>query len=414
MEIKQKDTTILRELAKKYMEIATLPTQKNKLEMWKAFNRHDKVRPMVVIDQLPWNELNYDGSLTCLVEDPFLRNIEYEMRCEIFRWKNFPVDMVVEPFIKIPFSVENSGYGMQIVEETRTSELENSVSSHAYINQIEDKEDLEKIKDVKLTLDAEKSNEWLQTTKFIFDGIAPVYQKGGFYFSLQIWDVIAQLMGVETIYYDLVDRPEFIHKMMDKFTNSALAGIEQMNALNLSDDISKTCHCSYTYNDFLLPDFAAGKGGTSQNSWAFSMAQLFTSASPSTTDEFEIPYISKISEKFGMIYYGCCERLDDRLDIVQKLPNLKKISCSPWSNRENFAEKLRKDIIMSNKPTPSFLAETTINYDEIKADLIRTCDAAKRNNVSLELILKDISTVRNHPQRLTEWAKVAMQVVENY
>ena len=32
----------------------------------------------------------------------------------------------------------------------------------------------------------------------------------------------------------------------------------------------------------------------------------------------------------------------------------------------------------------------------------------------LQLIMKDISTVRYHPQRLWEWSRIAMEVTEQY
>lgn len=141
------------------------------------------------------------------------------------------------------------------------------------------------------------------------------------------------------------------------------------------------------------------------------MAQLFSSVSPAFTEEFEIPYIIRMAEPFGMIYYGCCDRLDDRMDLVKKIPHVRKISCSPWSDRKAFAEKIGPEIIMSNKPSPAFLATDSLDEDAVRKDLRRTVALARENKVNLELILKDISTVRHHPERLTRWAEIAMEEV---
>jgi hypothetical protein len=162
----------------------------------------------------------------------------------------------------------------------------------------------------------------------------------------------------------------------------------------------------------LLPDNGQGKGPVSKNCWAFGLAQLFTSVSPKVTEEFELPYISRMAEFFGMLYYGCCDRLDDRLDIVKKIPNVMKVSCSPWSNRKKFAENIGNDLIMSNKPTPAFIAADSVDWEEVKKDLRWTVELAKANNVNLEIILKDISTVRFEPERLTRWADIAMEIVQ--
>ena len=124
-----------------------------------------------------------------------------------------------------------------------------------------------------------------------------------------------------------------------------------------------------------------------------------------------IPYITRMAEPFGMLYYGCCDRLDDRLDLVKRIPNVRKVSCSPWSIREAFAEKIGPKLVMSNKPSPALLVDSSLDIDAISADLIRTRDAAKAHNVNLEFILKDISTIHYQPQRLTDWANAAMRVV---
>ena len=41
MNLRKEEITALRTLAQEYMEIASLPVQKEKMELWKAFNRHD-------------------------------------------------------------------------------------------------------------------------------------------------------------------------------------------------------------------------------------------------------------------------------------------------------------------------------------------------------------------------------------
>lgn len=69
MPVSNKDMNVLRQLGEQYMSIAALPVHKGKVELWKALNRSRVQRPMVVIDQLPWNELNINDELTCLVED---------------------------------------------------------------------------------------------------------------------------------------------------------------------------------------------------------------------------------------------------------------------------------------------------------------------------------------------------------
>lgn len=413
MNLTKNEISVLQELAKEYMQIASLPIQKEKINLWKSLNSGNMQRPMIVIDQLPWNELNYDGSLTCIIADPFWRDVENSLRTTIFKWKNFAVDMVVDPFIVIPQVIKSNYYGITISEETRQTEADNNILSHSYNNQIITEDDIDKIKDLEISYDKELTNELFEIAKTIFDGIAPVRLSGGMNLHLGLWDHLSFFMGVEDIYYNFVDQPEFVHKILNRITDATLSGIKKLNELNMHNNLANTCHCSYIYTDDLLPDSGLCKDFTTKNGWGFGMAQLMTCASPAMTEEFEIPYINKLSEHYGALYYGCCERLDDRLEIIKKIKNIRKISCSPWSNKRNFAENLGKNLVMSNKPSPSFLATTTFDADIIKKDLTETYNIVKETGINLEFILKDISTVKHDVGKLKEWAKIAMSVVES-
>jgi hypothetical protein len=416
MRISKNDVNVLRKLGEQYMELALLPVHKEKLSMWKALNRCEPERPMAVIDQLPWHELEeLDASaLSCVIKDPYWLAVERELRQKIYKWNNFPVDMVLEPYITIPAEAYQSGYGITADADTIIKSENETARARHYNAVIKELEDVARIKDMEIISSPAQNLLNLQEAGRIFDGAAPFKLSHGLQFHLGAWDFLSTCMGVEDIYYNLVDCPELLHAAMRRVTDATLAGIKSANELMVHNDISGTCHCSYVYTDELLPDFGRGKGALSKNSWAFGMAQVFTSVSADVTFEFELPYIKEMAEQFGMSYYGCCELLDDRLDIISKIPNVKKISCSPWSDREKFTAKLDKKLIMSNKPSPAFLAESSFSGDAVRDDIIRTCEAAKENGVSLELILKDISTVRKDAARLKKWNDIVMDAVLPY
>ena len=64
------DVDVLRELGRQLHEIAVLPVQEEKRRLWRALNDLNMVRPLVMIDQIPWHEMDVDGSLACVVSDP--------------------------------------------------------------------------------------------------------------------------------------------------------------------------------------------------------------------------------------------------------------------------------------------------------------------------------------------------------
>lgn len=407
MQISDNDIKILRELATKYMEYASLPIQNEKTKLWKRLNSLNMTRPMVAIDQMPWNELNPDGVLDLKVGNPYFRSIEQELKRQVYKWEHLPVDMVLDPYILLPRPISNSGYGIKIETDKKANGSINSLHFTSVINEFED---IEKIKTPIISISYEKEAEILEAAAKIFSGIADFKLKG-IKTHLGLWDFITQYMSPEECYINFLERPEFMHAVIDRFTNAALGMIEQINQQGLYDINENICHCSYTFDDSLPTKKCDINKPTTFDGWGFGLAQLFTCTSPQITEEFEVPYMQKLFANFGAVYYGCCEKLDDRLDIIEKMPNIRKVSCSPWSDRENFAEKLSKKYIMSNKPSPAFLSDCSFDEEAVRNDLRRTIEAAKTNNTQLEIILKDISTVQNKPSRLWRWAEIAMEEV---
>lgn len=402
---------ILCRLVNDYMEAARQPIQAEKIRLWKALNRGRMVRPMVTIDQLPWHELACD-ELTTHIRDPYWAEVETSLRQTLYKWRHFPVDMVIDPFIPIPKALTLTGYGIAPDEEV-IGDANASAISHQYHNQIQTLEDVNKIQDYHIRHDEAQTAQRLEEAQLLFGDLAPAVPMGCT-LHLGVWDTLSMLMGVENVYFALVDQPELLHAAMERITQSMLCAIGDADACGAHNDNANICHCSHIYTDELLPGSGEGRGPLAQNCWAFGMAQLFTSTSPAVFEEFELPYISRMAEKFGMLYYGCCERLDDRLELVKRIPHVRKVSCSPWSDRKRFAENIGPDLVMSNKPNPAFLADSSLEEAVIEEDLRRTCELAVQNRVNAEFLLKDISTVRGDPTRLQKWAAVAMRVVEDY
>jgi hypothetical protein len=147
--------------------------------------------------------------------------------------------------------------------------------------------------------------------------------------------------------------------------------------------------------------------------WACGMAQMFATVSPAMFEEYEINYMKPIFGRFGRVYYGCCDPLHDRMKEVRKLPNLRKVSMSPWADKERGAEEIGSSLVFSNKPNPAFVATTVFDDDLVRKDLTATRDICRKHGCPLEFILKDISTVNHDPSRLKKWADIAMEVAVN-
>ena len=81
MNLSKQSREILRELASRYMTYALSDKNNEKRELWRALNDLNMQKPMITIDQMPWGELVVDDFLTCRIDDPYFRNIEWALLC---------------------------------------------------------------------------------------------------------------------------------------------------------------------------------------------------------------------------------------------------------------------------------------------------------------------------------------------
>ena len=83
---------------------------------------------------------------------------------------------------------------------------------------------------------------------------------------------------------------------------------------------------------------------------------MFSEVSPEMHEEFDTTPMKPLLERYGLVYYGCCEPLHNKIDIVRKIRNVRKISISPWANKEMAAAKIHGDYVFSAKPNPAYVA----------------------------------------------------------
>lgn len=408
--LNRKDVAIVREQAARVADIAALPAQEEKRALWRKLNARNPLRPMVMIDQVCWNEMNIGDELTLLCADTECRGYENHLRKTIYQWKHFPVDMVVEPFIRVPKAIRNSGFGINVREETAISDPTSAVVGHKYENQFQTEMDLEKIRMPQVSHDTTETERRLTVAHELFDGLLEVRPWGADLY-LSLWDPIAMWMGVENALYALVDKPDFMHRLLSRMTDGYLGMLDQLEEQGLLCEPQSLIHCTGAYTDELpAPGYDPNKPRT-KDLWMYGLAQMLSTVSPDMFREFEVDYTSRICKRFGLVYYGCCDPLDGKMAEVSMIPNVRKVSMSPWVNEDRGAAEIGGDFVYSRKPSPALVATDLFHPDQIRADLVATRKICDKHGCPLEFILKDISTVRYEPERLSEWARIAMQVV---
>ncbi len=154
-----KQIEILRKLAQEYYEQAMTVVNLERMALHRAVNDLHMLRPVVLIDEIPFHELNQNGFLTLQCTDPILREAEDFLRKKLFQWKYFPADMILPPFVPVYKIMHNSGIGIDIKENRLSADPDAEISSHEYYDQLSCPEDLERIKLPVITYDSKTTME---------------------------------------------------------------------------------------------------------------------------------------------------------------------------------------------------------------------------------------------------------------
>ena len=94
------------------------------------------------------------------------------------------------------------------------------------------------------------------------------------------------------------------------------------------------------------------------------------------------------------------------------IPNLRKISITPWADINRSAEAVGKDYVISAKPNPAYLPYAASDPDLIRKEIRTLIDACRRNQTPCEILLKDISTSAYNLENLIVWNKIAKEEAE--
>lgn len=403
--IPQSDKFIIQELAKQVAELAHAPIMEEYKRLWRCLNALKPERPMFTADQICWNEMNVNGELTLLTQHPDCRSYEQELRRVIYRRKYIPDDMPVESFICVQKAIHGTGLGVEIKLNTLATDESSDVLSQHYENQFKSMEDIEKVKMPTVSHDKTETARRMEVARELFDGILGIREEG-YRPYLSVWDPISTWMGVEEALYAMMDEPDMMHALVNRMVAAYLSMLDQLEAQNLICEPQYEIHCTGAYCDELAPE------PKTKNRWMFGLAQMLGTVSPEMYNEFELVPCMPIFERFGLVYYGCCEPLDGKIDIISKIENIRKLSVSPWANQEQLAGEMTGKWVFSRKPNPAYLATDKFDEDIIRKDLTYTRDICKKNGNPLELIQKDISTVKYQPKRLWDWVRIAREVVE--
>jgi hypothetical protein len=221
------------------------------------------------------------------------------------------------------------------------------------------------------------------------------------------------LIGLENLMLFMFDQPEGLHRLMAFLRDDHLAVArwlegEGLLCLDNLNDYIGSGSMGYT-RDLPQPDWKPGMPVRTRDLWVLCESQETVGVGPEQFEEFIFPYQLDLARHFGKCYYGCCEPVNNRWHILKRLPNLARVSVSPWADEPFMAAACGREVVYSRKPNPSLISTSRFDEEAIRADLRRTLSAA--GGCRLEIIMKDVHTLNNEPGRLARWVRLAREAI---
>ncbi len=401
------DLTIIRKLAERKAQIAADPENRKRRERWYDFDTGASMRPMVLLETggMP-NEIMPSTVLQC--EDKWARGIERWLRLQINQFEQIKDDSVMDGTWELNWQVKRSGYGVEVVQHR--ADNDGHLGARRWDHPIKNlDQDLGKLKTQTFTVDHEGTLAAKARLEAIFKDILPVTMRGGYWWTMGMTIVAIDLIGLDNLMLYMYDNPDGLHRLMkflcdDHLTFARWLEKEGLLFLNNGNDYIGSGSRGFTRR-LPQPDWKPGMPVRLKDLWVLLESQETVGVGPELFEEFIFPYQLRIAKEFGLCYYGCCEPVNNRIHILKKLPNLARISVSPWADEAAMAEACGKEIVFSRKPNPAMISTTVFDEAAIRKDIRHTLETARGCRV--ELVMKDVHTVNNEPARAARWVALA-------
>lgn len=261
-------------------------------------------------------------------------------------------------------------------------------------------------------IDEEKTSEQVEWLSDAISDIITVNVDRGPAYRMWTGDIstdLGYLRGIEHFMLDMFDNPEGLHRLVGFMRDGILKVHEEAES---AGDWGLCAHQNQAmpYAEELEDPKANANGVKRSQLWGYMAAQELTAVSPAMHDEFMLQYQLPILKQFGLVAYGCCEDLTNKIDILRQIPNLRRIALSPFANAARCAEQIGRDYVLNYRPSPVDMVSYGFDRNRIRSILKRDLEACR--NCHVDITLKDVETVGNDPERVKKWVKIAREVIE--
>ena len=407
--VSPRERSIIREHAKRVAEIAADPSQEIKKQLWLSHNALGETRPLIFADpENAWYEVIPAAQLQC--EGNLARLWEFKLLKEIYWAERIRDDRVIEPAFTVYHIFEESDFGIDVkiigADTGGAYRWESALTNYA---------DMDKLKFRTIKVDPEKTSRLYDLANDVLGDILEVRLAGVWWWSHGMTSDLILLRGFEQALYDMSDNPEGLHQLMAFLRDENLAKLDFLQengllSLNNGGDFVGTG--GYGWSSELPAAGFDGRRVRTQDMWGFCESQETVGVSPKQFEELVFAYQLPILERFALNIYGCCEPLDGRFDIIKRIPRLRKVTVSPWSDPRGMAEKIGRNYVYSWKVKPAEIAPPVIDEAQIRQGLRDAFEATSRNNCRVEVLMRDVMTLGGNPENIIRWTQIAREESE--
>ena len=229
-----------------------------------------------------------------------------------------------------------------------------------------------------------------------------------------ITNPLVMLMGMENYLLAMYDTPDELHELMDmatKIYEGYYDLLEKEGLLLPAHDTAFVAQESFAFNSELPTETVT----STRQIWGFLESQETTGVSPAMYGEFVWPYQDRLVRRYGLLSYGCCERVDAIWeDYLSKWDNLRKLSVSPFNNEPQIGEYLRgSKVTYYSKPRAEFVTNPgPMDETALRAYFKEVCRAA--SGCLFEMAQREVGTIFGDVERGRRYVQIAKECIAEY
>jgi len=407
--ITPKDREILRQRAQLQLEYANSPRNQAVLRKWRAQAEGRRESPPVRLLFSNFRHEVINPRLQC--EGDQARRIEASLLGTLVGRELFDDDTPISPTFDMGWSTQVRPFGISGAITRAAGPNAQGIHIDPVITDLA--AEIDKLRGGSFGVDRERTVRRREFIGDLFGDILPVRMVMG---SLGggITNPLIHLMGMEAYYIAMYDCPAAVHQAMEMATRVYEQYYDFLEAEQLllpTNGFSPLAQESFAFTNELPTDAVT----RTTQCWGFLESQETTAVSPDTFGEFVFPYQQRLVDRFGLLSYGCCERVDAIWpDYLSKWSNLRKLSVAPFNNEPRLGEYLRGSrVVYYSKPRAEFVTcDGPMNEAAITAYFKGVCQAA--SGCLFEIAQREVGTIFGDFERGCQYVRLAKEAVDAY